>query len=920
MNKKIRFIAIQVLALIITISQGKNVLAAEEWFPYTTSWNDTVDTTSFNNETTKVAVDGSVFLDAPAGKYGFVKANGEHFTFENGKRVKFWGANLTFGACFPTHENAEILAKQLAKCGFNAVRFHHMDSEYAPKGLIDKATRQLSKEQLDRLDYLIYQLKLNGIYSDLNLHVGRNYSGIKEVVDNNKLPLNSKGVTLFDDIIINLEKDYANELLTHFNKYIGTKYSEEPSICFIEIANEDSMFLHWALGTAFGEGVKDNEVNNFTQYYINELDKKWNEYLKSKYNTQQQLENAWSVNSIKGKELVQNGTFEKDFTKPWNLEKHEGITAKVVRDEKEKIDGDYSIRVDADNIDEANIYKLQLKQLGIKVEKGKKYKLEFYAKADKEKNINVSFGRDVSPYNNYGLHAQVTLTAEWRKYTYYFDASETTDDLTRLAFVLGSATGKVWIDKVSLSEDFGQGVLEGEVLENGNISRLRWNERYMFSDQRINDNIDFYYELEKSFYTNMISYMHKDLNIKVPISTTNSYYGQPALLVRQEGDYIDAHTYWDHPSFPNKRWDRKDFKHSNKSVIRSNVSNKASIGDGFLDRLEASATKGKPMVVSEWNYVFPSDYEYEGPNMVMSYAASQDYDGLFIYEYMSSEAGEMYANSNSSEYINSWFDIAYNPGKKAQMLECAIAFYRGDVKSDEKEIDINYNNEFAKNSFKDYQYNEDYLLDRDKLPNYAFYNYKVRKNFNQVKTSKLEDLLSKSEIDKLRNEKSHVNDTGQITWSGEVTDKEYISVNTSRYQSLTGFIADSEFNLQNLYAKVSQNCALGLISLDNKDISNSNRMLLTVVGRQQNAGQKKTEVNGLSDWGKSPVLMEKVDGVISITQDYNDGAKYEVYVLNNKGERVQEKNIDISADKVNKKVIITFNLGDPALWYEIVKK
>lgn len=919
MNRKSRFIAAQIMSLILICTQGKSVFA-EAWFPYSTSWKDNVEDTTFNNETTEVAVDGSAFLDAPAGKYGFVKADGEHFTFENGKRIKFWGTNLTFGACFPTHENAEVLARQLAKCGFNAVRFHHMDSQYAPKGLIDKNTQKLSAEQLDRLDYLIYQLKLNGIYSDLNLHVGRNYSGIKEVADNNMLPRNSKGVTLFDDAIIGLEKDYANELLTHENKYTNTKYNEEPAICFIEIANEDSLFTHWTSGAIFGQGVKGNEDNNFTQYYIDELDKKWNDYLKNKYGTEQQLEAAWSIKPSKSLELVQNGGFEENFDKPWNLEKHQGITAKVSRDENDKVSGNYSLRVEADNIDEANAYKLQLKQLGIKVEKGKKYKLQFYSKADTERNINISFGRDVAPYNNYGLSAQVPLTTLWKKYTYYFNVNETTDDLTRLAFVLGSVQGKFWIDDVSMSEDSGQGVIEGEALDKGNISRTKWNERYMFSDQRLNDNIEFYYEVEKDFYSDMISYLHNDLNIKVPISTTNSYYGQPNLLVRQEGDYIDAHSYWDHAVFPNKPWDRMDFKHNNISAIGNNVRNKSSIGDSFLDRFASSATKGKPMVVSEWNYVFPNDYEYEGPNMLTAYASTQDYDGLFIYEYMASEAGEMYLNNNSSDYINSWFDIAYNPGKKAQMLQNAIAFYRGDINSDNKEIDINYTDEFAKNSFKDHGSNEDYLPDGSKLPNYAFYNYKIRKNFNQTSNSKLSDLLSKDELDKLKNEKSHINDTGEITWNGETTNKEYISVNTPKYQSLTGFIAGSEFKLQNLTAKAAENCAIGLISLDNNSLSNSARMLLTVVAKQKNTEQKKTEVNGLSDWGKSPVLMEKVDGIVSITQDYVEGAGYKVYVLNNKGERVQQKDITTNIDKSNKKEIITFELGDSALWYEVIKK
>ena len=71
---------------------------------------------------------GKLVLDAPAGKRGFVTVKGKHFYFEDGVRAKFWGTNLCFGACFPTHEEAKITADRLAFFGFTAVRFHHMDS------------------------------------------------------------------------------------------------------------------------------------------------------------------------------------------------------------------------------------------------------------------------------------------------------------------------------------------------------------------------------------------------------------------------------------------------------------------------------------------------------------------------------------------------------------------------------------------------------------------------------------------------------------------------------------------------------------------------------------------------------------------------------------------------------------------------
>src|SRR5277367_4138039 len=40
-------------------------------------------------------VDVSFLLDAPAGKHGFVRAQGAHLVAGDGKRIRFWGVNVT---------------------------------------------------------------------------------------------------------------------------------------------------------------------------------------------------------------------------------------------------------------------------------------------------------------------------------------------------------------------------------------------------------------------------------------------------------------------------------------------------------------------------------------------------------------------------------------------------------------------------------------------------------------------------------------------------------------------------------------------------------------------------------------------------------------------------------------------------------
>jgi hypothetical protein len=192
-------------------------------------------------------VDWSSLLDAPAGKHGFAKATGGHFKFEDGTPVKFWGTNIVAGNCFPGKAKADSVASRLAKMGCNMVRLHHMDAAWAKPNIFggNRNTRTLSPESLDKLDYLIAALKKKGIYIFLDLLVHREFSTEDGV---SKVPPDQGGkqVGYFDPKLIELQKEYAKNLLTHKNSYTGKAYNDEPAIVASEFINESSAFLHFS--------------------------------------------------------------------------------------------------------------------------------------------------------------------------------------------------------------------------------------------------------------------------------------------------------------------------------------------------------------------------------------------------------------------------------------------------------------------------------------------------------------------------------------------------------------------------------------------------------------------------------------------------------------------------------------------------
>jgi hypothetical protein len=216
--------------------------------------------------------DVSFLLDAPAGKDGFIRVQGGHFVKPGGQRIRFWGVHLTDwsrgSVLLPSHEDAAVYAATLARYGVNMVRLHFLDLP-APRGIIDSSgtdSRSFDAQQLDRLDYVIAEFKKRGIYVDLNLNVGRSYKPGDGVRDFDKIQW-GKGLTLFDPRLIELQKEYARNLLTHVNPYTRTEYRNEPAIAIVELLNENALYLGFRAPTP---------------YYDEELTRIFNEWLQEK--------------------------------------------------------------------------------------------------------------------------------------------------------------------------------------------------------------------------------------------------------------------------------------------------------------------------------------------------------------------------------------------------------------------------------------------------------------------------------------------------------------------------------------------------------------------------------------------------------------------------------------------------------------
>lgn len=270
-----------------TIANGPPVLAeaplpleftdTSEWYPFEFALDDP----------TLEEIDLSFLHDPPAGKHGFVTVGGDgHLQFEDGTPARFFGVDIGGANACPTKQVAATTAARLARVGINMVRLHAVDAGYARLIDYDRAdSRHLNAEALDRYDYFVAELKKHGIYCYFDLLDYRKFmdaDGVKEASKFERPWTNSiKGASCYDPRMIELQKEYATQLLTHRNPYTGNRYVDEPAMALLEITNENSVFY-----------MSNTQLT--LPAYFDDLRQRWNAWLLERHGGRAGLARAWT--------------------------------------------------------------------------------------------------------------------------------------------------------------------------------------------------------------------------------------------------------------------------------------------------------------------------------------------------------------------------------------------------------------------------------------------------------------------------------------------------------------------------------------------------------------------------------------------------------------------------------------------------
>ncbi len=856
----------KLLAFLLCGLSLKALCAEAKMFPFVISY-----------DAPKNATDISSWLERPAGKDGFVRVADGHLATDAG-RVRFWATNLCFEGCFPSHEQAERLAARLARFGINCVRFHHMDA-YSIWGDSPNKTI-IDPKKLERLDYLIWQLKRHGIYVNLNLHVSRWFDEKEGFPHRDRRPHYDKGLDNFEPRMIELQKKYARDLLSHVNPYTKTPYTDEPAVAFVEISNEDALFAIWPR----------NQLDNLPDPYATTYRKLWNAWLRKKYGTTERLKAAWKVGEEPlGAEMLTNGDFTRPLGPPWHLERDDQCKASWSI-ERGGPGGKPFLRVRVERMGREN-WIPQFAQPDLRFKKGQVYTLTFRARASSERKMQVNAMMAHEPWRQLGFYTSVELTTDWRSYTLAF-VPNADEPNGRITFT-GLAPGTYDLAGVSLRPGGLFGLRPGQSLEDDSVPVVRHG-RLEVTEQARADFVDFLWDAERDYWWGMCRFLKKDLGLKALVAGTQLSYS-PAHI--QAGlDYIDAHSYWQHPAFPGRPWDRRNWFVRDLALVNR--------PPGTLGGLAARRVRGKPFTVSEYNHPAPNRYAAEGLPMLGAFGAFQDWDALYSFTY-----------SHNTDYeprrITGFFDIKSDPAKLAHQIACAAMFLRGDVAAARQFF-------FAP---------ADRQAERRELRK-ALSAWTVRADTFGVPQSL--SLLhgigldlrggQRPETPKVKGKRAFTAETGQITWDATQSGAGYFVVNAPRVKVFTGFVRGRTFDLGGITLAIGKTAldwaTVSMTCLDGQGFDRPGRILIAATGLVRNTGAEVQNLGGsritLRDqWGSEPVLCEGVPAQITLPVPPE---RLSLYALDPRGDRKAE----IRVANRDGKALLSIGPEHKTIWYEAV--
>lgn len=558
------------------------------------------------------AVDFS-FLNQPLGQADRLFVREGHFFrvgadlvshTEDDTRVRLFGVNLAFTGNFPNTEADSVrIAKRLRRLGVNVVRLHHMDTQpdaVAANGASILTTGPyptINMFAAERLRTFLDALRAEGIYANLNLKVGYQFQPAVDDVPavEGGTPDQSKPLHIFWPRLVEKQAEFAAKVVE------ALRLEDDPVLGLVEINNESSLVYAYQVG----------QIDRFvTGEYRAELGRRWNVFLRGRYETTDALRQAWWLDESDGPELLDGLA--------WRTELH-GAARLSYTELPER-----ALRVQVTNGSAVAM----VKKVGFSLNTARPYVATVEMRADLPNGVarGVYFDvkEDVSPWRS--VRAQtVQVTNQWQRYTMTFTPSIALDGTGRFATQVEQLAGTtVEIRNWSLSQPGRRGLLPEESLEASNVSTVTAG--VSVSDAKAEDWIRYLAELDRRYLETVRDAVRAKVGPLTPVAGTQMDFGGLMNLDSHAGlDYQDRHYYVDHYAFPGTAWDGRNWTIGETSNLATGLS-------PFLNAAW-SREAGRPYTVSEFNQPWPNTYGAETDPALAAFAAFQDWDGLMHFAY-----------------------------------------------------------------------------------------------------------------------------------------------------------------------------------------------------------------------------------------------------------------------------------------------
>lgn len=806
-----------------------------------------------------------IFDQPPIGNDDFVTINSEGHFEVKGEQIRFWGTPCSREASGSLPKSKyPFMVKELKKNGVNIARFHLWDSENYNPGTSffggGSNASNLNPDALDRLDYLIYLMKQNGIYVYMDLLCDRVYTDEDGVYSPDSTNRAAKMVNFFDPQLIKLQKDFARKLLTHENPYTGNKLVDEPAVAFIDIVNEG-----WLLHSLRSREIRlPKDGGKLSHYHFNMLTDQWNDFLFKKYGTAKEINKAWGIDG-----LLSAGGFEEiqENWIYWSYWGPDNFNLEITSDDSNA--GNHSFHVNTDS-PSANSYDCQLEYSESFFQSQNTYELKFYAKSNDTNKIGYTIQINESPWTSYSSKDFI-VTDEWVEYSDTFSI-ENFSSSPFLYFNFGLVKEDVWIDDVSVK------IINSEV-----EAKYDWYyiDDIMGEDQRKSDQAEFLISLQEDYYAEIYNYLKDSLRVKVPVTGSNYLTGPTDIAIQSNTDFVDNHGYWASWSAPGP-----------VSMIPH-----ANYYNPILGLFSGSGVTGKPYTVSEYNYQFVNYFAYEALFFFTGYGAFHEADMLMVHGLEYDPFWDFMFQGFSG-----YSQISY----RALQPTMAYAFRNELIAPANNTIEISFSNDNLKEYvYKNNPWNTD--LYPDDYPFKLAYQNKVRLNFGQNASNGYERSHYPPEPSN-----PFKSDTEEITWDNTGL----FQINTPQFCAFVGdFTKFDEKSIGVVTLEEGDKSAgFTMLTLDNKSLSESEKLIMTLTTQMKNTGMIIDGFN-MIDFGEKPRIVEATSIKLRLKTDME---KMDVFWLNKRGQK--SGYYETFKNNGNGEIPFTINTYEhPGVWFGIEK-